>query len=159
MKRHVVGSIVLSLLFLSIPAFAQNPLVGTWEAFGTVDGKETVPPAPDVNGIQQGVQHWMFSADGFYVMLRINKGRPQTTTPQDQWTKEDWQKQYKGTFAQYGTYSISGDTLTTRLISAMNPSNEGKDTVYTFRKDGADYVLTRTGASGSKIEQRWRRVK
>jgi hypothetical protein len=162
MQRLVVGLWMGALLVVGIPALAQkqNPLVGTWEMVSiTVDGKEQPLPAPRANGIQAGIVHWVFTTDGCYINLNIPKGRPQITTPQDQWTKEDWQNRYQGVTGQFGTYSISGDKLTQRPMSAMNPVNEGKDFVFTFRIVGADLILVSTGTNGSKTERRLRRMK
>ena len=94
-------------------------------------------------------------ADGVFGRDR----RPQITTPQAQWTKEDWQARYQGVYGQYGTYSVSGDKLTLKAVSAMAPESEGKDRVVTFRKDGADVLVTSIGTNGSKTETRFRPVK
>jgi hypothetical protein len=159
MRKQFAASFVLALLLFCVPAFAQNPLLGTWETVSiTMDGKEMPPPSLP-NGVQSGIQHWILSADGFYAMVHIPKGRPQLTTPQDQWTKEDWQNRYMETWAQYGSYSISGDKLTMRRISAIFPPVEGTEVVSTFHKDGADLVLISTGPGGAKAEVRLRHPK
>jgi hypothetical protein len=159
MRRLVLAVVFLAVAVSAVPAFAQNPLVGTWDSVSrTVDGKE-VPPATRADGIQPGVSRYTYTADGFYVALTIPKGRPQITTPQAQWTKEDWQGRYQGVSGQYGTYSVSGDKVTFKQVSAMAPENEGKDRVVTFRKDGADLLVTSIGTNGSKTETRFRPAK
>jgi hypothetical protein len=67
--------------------------------------------------------------------------------------------QYRGVSGQYGTYSVSGDKLTLKAISAMSPAVESSERVATFRKDGADVIVTSIGTNGSKTETRWRPVK
>jgi len=159
MRRLVPAVVFLAVAVSAVPAFAQNPLVGTWEAVSlTVDGKETLP-ATRADGIQPGIVRIIYSADGIYMSLGLPKGRPQTTTPQAQWTKEDWQGRFQGVTGQYGTYSVSGDKLTSKPMSAMNPANEGKERVASFRKDGGDVIVTSIGTNGSKTEIRFRRVK
>ena len=164
MQKHVAGLFVVALFVFTFPAFAQNPLVGTWDLVSTtLDGKQASPPASSSDCIQPGVTRQIYSADGFYIVLSIPKGRTQPTNPRDQWTKDDWQKLYGGVsvgvWGNFGTYSVSGDKLTRRTTAAVNPTNEGKESVVTFRVEGAVLVLPSTRPNGTKVEEQWQRVK
>ena len=158
MKMLVVGCFLLTLMMVSIPAFAQNPLVGMWEEVSwTMDGKD-VPMEGAPPGVKRGVRHHVFTADGHYMNLCISTGRPILTTPPNERSKEELLSQFWGTMGQWGTYTVSGDKLTTKPAAAISPVVEGKDVVATIRMEGAEVVLARMG-TGPKVEQRLRRVK
>jgi len=52
-----------------------------------------------------------------------------------------------------------GDKVTFRIISAMAPSNEGREAVCILTNQGDDMVLTNRASDGSKSELRLRRAK
>jgi hypothetical protein len=149
------------VLAVGVPAFAQNPLVGTWESVSNTSDGRPVPPPQLSDGIKAGVRHWIYSPDGFYMTLVVPKDRPRTTTTPDQFSKEDWQKMFEGVAATYGIYSVAEDKLTRKsLISSQVAQNPGGDAVWTIRKDGEEIVLSIIRVPGGpKTEERIRRVK
>jgi hypothetical protein len=71
-------------------------------------------------------------------------------------TKDELLHQFQNLFAWRGTYMVSGNTLTRRIISHTNPNLEGTELVQEFRLEGDLLIWTRPG---SKAEARLRRAK
>ena len=162
MKTRLFLLTVLVLALAAAVLAADNPLVGTWEVVSsTRDGKE-IPPPSFLPGVRPGIMHCIYSPDGYFMVLvsAANRRQNKTPVPEDQWTKEDWQRRYQGTDAAFGTYSVAGDKVTRRALSWMDPgSSPAQDSVWTFRKEGEDIVLNITRPSGGKEEERIRRMK
>ena len=123
----------------------------------TADGKQAPAKLPE--GPKLGFGRAIFSADGNYIRLSIPQGRPKDTPPREKWTNTDYEKRFGGISGQFGTYSVSGDKVTFRIISAMPPSNEGREAVCILTNQGDDMVLTNRASDGSKSELRLRRAK
>ena len=162
MQRLAVALCICALLVVGIPAFAQkqNPLVGTWEmVHRTVGGKEIVFPNPNGGppGAKPAKPLFVFTPDGFCIWMGISTGRPIVNKPQGDQTKEDILSSRWGTWGNWGTYSVAGNTLKRRIVAAMDPRNEGKEFVSTFRFDGPDLIVIGDD-TGSKSESRYRRV-
>jgi hypothetical protein len=162
MPRLVVTLCLCALLVVGIPAFAQkgNPLVGTWEAVSvTREGKELTPSSEGAPpGVKPGVNRRIFTADGHYMQVYMSIGRPAIATPANQRTKEELLSAQWGAMAQFGTYTVSGDKLTLKIISALNPAQEGQQRNLTFRMDGADLLVSSTPPDPQSTT-RWRRAK
>jgi len=149
--------IVVALLFVCVFAYGaralaqhQNPLVGAWERLSAknAEGVDIQPPEPAAFVI--------FSADGYFSQTVIPTGRNKLKKPLDDLTKDELLNRFQLLFAWQGTYTVSGNTLTRRIISHTNPNVEGTQFVQEFRLDGDLLILTRPG---SKFEARFRRAK
>jgi Lipocalin-like domain len=148
--------IVVSLLFVCVFAYGanalaqhQNPLVGAWERLSlkNAEGVDIQPPEP--------VAFVIFSADGYYSQTVIPTGRNKLKKPLEDMTKEELLNRFQLLFAWRGTYTVSGNTLTRRIISHSNPNVEGTELAQEFRIEGDLLILT---VPGSKAEARFRRA-
>ena len=148
--------IVVSVLFVFVFAYGasavaqnQNPLVGAWERFSLKndEGVDIQPPEPAAFVI--------FTADGYFSQTVIPTGRNKLKKPLEDLTKEELLHRFQNLFAWRGTYTVSGNTLTRRIISHTNPNIEGTELVQEFRLEGDLLIWTRPG---SKAEARLRRA-
>jgi hypothetical protein len=149
--------IVVALLFVCIFAYGasalaqhQNPFVGAWERVSAKndEGVDVQPPVPAAFVI--------FSADGYFSQTTIPTGRNKLKKPLEDMTKEELLNRFQLLFAWRGTYTVSGNTLTRRIILHSDPNLEGIEFVQEFRIEGDLLILTRPG---SKAEARFRRAK
>ena len=148
--------IVVALLFACVFAYGaralaqhQTPLVGAWERLSlkNAEGVDIQPPEPAAFVI--------FSTDGYFSQTVIPTGRDKLKKPLEDMTKEELLHRFQNLFAWRGTYTVSGNTLTRRIISHTNPNIEGTEFVQEFRIEGDLLILTRPG---SKFEARFRRA-
>ncbi len=148
--------IVVSLLFVCVFAYGasalaqnQNPLVGAWQRISlkNAEGVDIQPPEPAAFVI--------FSADGYFSQTVIPTGRTKLKKPFEDLTKEELLHRFQLLFAWQGTYTVSGNTLTRRIISHTNPNVEGTELVQEFRIEGDQLILTRPG---NKFEARFQRA-
>jgi hypothetical protein len=139
--------IVVSLLFVLVlasgaRALAQNqhPRVGARERLSlkNAEGVDIQPPEPAAFVI--------FSADGYYSQTVIPTGRNKLKKPLEDMTKEELLNRFQLLFAWHGTYTVSGNTLTRRIISHSNPDVEGTELVQEFHIEGDLLILTRAGS-------------
>ena len=146
----------VALLFVCVFAYGvralaqnQNPLVGAWERFSLKndEGVDIQPPEPAAFVI--------FTADGYFSQTVIPTGRDKLKKPLEDMTKDELLHRFQNLFAWRGTYTVSGNTLTRRIIAHTNPNIEGTELVQAFRLEGDLLILTRPG---SKFETRFRRA-
>jgi hypothetical protein len=101
--------------------------------------------------------------DGQYVQFAAAVGRPKLKEQIDaaNLTKERLQQRSgPGRLqGQYGTYRISGNTLTRTPISAAAPENEGRRTVSEFRIQGDTLKTVTPDPEGQKIERTYKRLR
>ena len=147
---------VVALLFVCVFAYGasalaqlQNPLVGAWERFSLKndEGVDMQPPEP--------VAFVIFTADGYFSQTVIPTGRNKLKKPLEDMTKDELLHRFQNLFAWRGTYTVSGNTLTRRIISHTHPNLEGTELVQEFRLEGDLLIWTRPG---SKAEARLRRA-
>ncbi len=148
-------TIILSLsLLLVFSATASAPnqkaFVGTWERIARKD-----QDGQAVTGATVPSQI-IFSADGHYVQVSNPPGRAKLDKPIKEMTKEELLNRFENVSGSYGTYSISGNTLTRKLISSSAPNGEGIEFKQTYKFEGDLLILSGTT---SKSEARFRRVK
>ena len=148
--------IVVALLFVCIFAYGasalaqhQNPFVGAWERVSAKndEGVDVQPPVPAAFVI--------FSADGYFSQTVIPTGRNKLKKPFEDMTKDELLHRFRLLFTWFGTYTVSGNTLTRRIITHTDPNLEGIEFVQELRIDGDLLILTRPG---SKAEARFRRA-
>ena len=152
MRVRIVVSLLLVCAFAyGASALAQNqpPLVGAWERFSLKndEGVDIQPPEP--------VAFVIFTADGYFSQTVIPTGRNKLKKPLEDMTKDELLHRFQNLFAWRGTYTVSGNTLTRRIISHTNPNIEGTELVQEFRLEGDLLIWTRPG---SKAEARLRRA-
>jgi hypothetical protein len=151
----VTLSAILSLsLLLVFRATASAPnqkaLVGTWEriALKDQDGQPLTGAAVS--------SQLLFSADGHYVQVSNPPGRAKLNKPLKDMTKEELLNRFEGINCHYGTYALTGTTLTRKPLSHTNPSQEGDEIQQTCKFEGELLILSGTT---TKREARFRRVK
>jgi hypothetical protein len=146
--------IIVSLLFVCVFAYGvralaqpQNPLVGAWErlALKNAEGIDSQPP--------ESAACVIFSADGYFSQTVIPPGRNKLKKLFEDMTKDELLHRFRLLFAWQGTYTVSGNTLTRRIIAHTNPNLEGTEFVQAFRIEGDLLILT---TPGSKAEARFR---
>src|SRR3989442_14252783 len=130
--------IVVALLFVCIFAYGasalaqnQNPLVGAWERFSLKndEGVDIQPP--------EQAAFVIFTADGYFSQTVIPTGRNKLKKPLEDLTKQELHHRFQNLFPCRGTYTLSGNTLTRRIISHTNPTIEGPELVQEFPIEGA----------------------
>jgi hypothetical protein len=146
----------LVLTLLAVPMFATaqgaDPVAGAWEqisARNLTTSQSQPQEAPALHVIYAG---------GHYVQFRAAAKRAKIDTPRDKMTRE--QLLERGDMqGQYGSYRVTGNMLTRRVVSAANPNNEGRDVVFEFRIQGDTLTLLGTNAQGQRTEATFRRLR
>lgn len=145
---------VFALLLFPLAATAQtgDPLAGAWEQTAarnitTGQAQQLTPPALKV-----------VFANGHYAQFRAAPNRAKLDVPREKMTRE--QLLERGNMAgQYGTYRVAGTKFTRRIVSAADPSNEGREVVGEFRVEGDMLTITAPNAQGQTTETRFRRLR
>ena len=140
-------------VFLTYRADANAPnnkaFIGTWERFAGKDSEgqpsKTVIPSSLI-----------FNADGHYMQVTNPPGREKLDKPVKDMTREELLNRFEGVGGSYGSYSISGNTLTRKSSTNSDPNREGIELKQTYKFEGDLLILTGTTA---KYETRFRRVK
>jgi len=154
--RFRVALGVLALLAFPSLGSAQttnfSPLAGAWERFSARDetGKMVSPQPP--------AAFLIMTADGFFSQTAIPTGRPKSTKPLRDMTKEELLARFNNVVGRHGTYSVSGNRLTRHDLSNTNPNNEGMSQVQLFKIEGDVLILSNPDTT-KKDEVRFRRVK
>ncbi len=153
----VISLIALTITLASLSAgnhaaSAQNQkaFVGTWERIARKNNE-----GQPVTGAAVPSQI-IFSADGHYVQVSNPPGRAKLDKPIKEMTREELLNRFENVSGSYGIYSISGNTLTRKLISSSNPNSDGSEFKQTCKFEGDLLILNGTT---TKSEARFRRVK
>ncbi len=151
----VLAAITCAVAVLAHNATAAAPnakaLVGTWERFSLKDNEGKPAEERTVRSFL------LFCADGHYSQTILPAGREKLDKPLPEMTKEELLNRFVGVVASYGTYTIAGNKLIRKSITATSPNAEGGELAQTFRLEGETLILSSTTA-GSKAEARFRRV-
>ena len=150
-----IGTVLLAVM-LCIPtlvcAQARDPLAGAWEQISarnlTTGEAPPIAPAP---------LHMIYT-DGHYVQFRAATNRAKSDVPLENRTREQLLERSNAA-GQYGTYEVSGTRFTRRIVSALEPSNEGREVTAEFKIDGDTLIVTGTNPQGQSTEQRFRRLR
>jgi hypothetical protein len=86
-------------------------------------------------------------SDGHYVQFRAAANRAKIQMPRNEMTKEQLLERLDMQ-GQYGTYRIEGNRLTRKVLSAADPTNEGREATVEFRIEGDTLITTGTGSGG-----------
>ena len=145
---------VLALTLLPVLAAAQagDPVGGAWEQtyarnVTTGQTQEQTPPA----------LHVVYS-NGHYAQFRAAPSRAKLDVPREKMTRDQLLER-SNMQGQYGTYRVAGNKLTRRIVSAADPSNEGREAVAEFKIDGDTMTVFGTNAQGQNTETRFRRLR
>jgi hypothetical protein len=154
MHRHqLTRALAILILAHSGVAGAQSSaLTGAWERVSLRDSTGTMrqPPAPAAFTI--------YSSDGYFSQTAIPTGRPTIDKPLTEMTKEELVARFERASAGRGSYTISGNRLTRKSLSNINPALEGGELVQLFRIVGDTLILSSPNPA-SKGEARFVRVR
>lgn len=129
---------VLSVVVVThtgIAAAQSSPLTGAWERVSLRDSAGAMIQPPTA------VAFAIYSANGYFTQIAIPAGRAMSDKPVNDMTREELVARFQGVSALRGTYVISGNRLTRRTLASLNPAQEGRDLVQTFRIDGDTLIL------------------
>lgn len=135
-KRLTRALAILVLAHTGVAGAQSSPLTGAWERVSLRDSTGTIlqPPAPAAFAIA--------SADGYFSQTAIPTGRPTIDKPLSDMTKEELLARFERVSASRGTYTISGNRLTRKSLSNINPALEGGELVQLFRIVGDTLILS-----------------
>ena len=127
---------ILVLALTGVACARSSPLTGAWERVSLRDSTGTTlqPPAPAAFAI--------YSAHGYFSQTAIPTGRPTIDKPLTDMTREDLLARFQRVSASRGIYTISGNRLTRKGLSNINPALEGGELVQLFRIVGDTLILT-----------------
>ena len=144
--------LVVLLVHTGVAVAQSSPLTGAWERVSLRDSAGTIlqPPGPAAFAI--------YSANGYFSQTAIPTGRPSSDKPLTDMSKEELLARFQGVSASRGTYAISGDRLTRKSLSNLNPAQEGGELVQVFRVAGDTLILSSPNPA-SRGEARFVRVR
>ncbi len=154
----IINVITLAFTFASLPAAntaalvqSPNPVIGTWERVSIKDAEG--------NALEKRLvaSFLIFSTDGYYSQTVLPTGREKNDKSLMDLSKEELLNRFAGASAIYGTYTITGNQITRRMITSLDPSGEGVEFAQLFRLEDDELILS--SAIGTKAEARFRRVK
>jgi hypothetical protein len=146
-----IGTVLLAVM-LCIPtlvcAQARDPLAGAWEQI-SARNVTTGRSAADCSGTATHDLHrWP----------RAATNRAKSDVPLENRTREQLLERSNAA-GQYGTYEVNGTRFTRRIVSALEPSNEGREVTAEFKIDGETLIVTGTNPQGQSTEQRFRKLR
>jgi hypothetical protein len=148
----ITGILSLALLLVfraTASAPNQKAFVGTWERISLKDQNGQLNTGA-------AASHLIFSADGHYAQVGIPSGRAKLNKPLQDLTKEELLNIFAGVNCHYGSYAVTGTTLTRKYLSQTNPNLEGTEIKQTWKIEGELLILSGTT---NKSEARFRRIK
>ncbi|HJZ81552.1 MAG TPA: lipocalin-like domain-containing protein [Pyrinomonadaceae bacterium] len=152
---------IIACLGITIPgAVAQtaNDLVGTWSLQSdfsvTSDGRKLWPFGPNPKGIA------LFDNGGHFAIVISRPDLPKFASDNRmQGTAKENEAIVRGSFAFFGTYSVTNSVIVQHIDGGTWPSWIGTDqkrTITSFAKD--EQVWTTVPSFGGMSELRWSRV-
>ncbi len=118
----------LAVLFGITSAFAQNPLVGSWERI------KADPP--------DEMAFLILSTDGFFTQTILPDDRPKINRPLRDLTKEELVVRYEQLVARRGPYRVEGNRLIRKDAAHHNPNLIGRENVELWRIEGDTLILS-----------------
>lgn len=126
MKSFVCA--VFAVLLGVTSAFAQNPLVGSWERI------KADPP--------DEMAFLILSSDGFFTQTILPDDRPKINRPLRDLTKEELVVRYEQLVARRGPYRVEGNRLIRIDAAHHNPNLIGRENVELWRIEGDTLILS-----------------
>jgi len=150
-NRGLLIVLLLACALYNVASGQQTALVGTWEEIeGRLDG----------DGRQTAVRAnlLVFTPDGYYMTTDFPPTRPKVNKRLADMTKEELLARFADVRGQRGTYSVSGDRLTTQRLASIDPNEEVATLVRVFKIEGDTVTFTAPDPK-IKFQSRFRRVK
>lgn len=128
-----------------------HPLVGTWQRTSlTADGKPAPQPAALV---------LILGEDGWFSETQLPTGRKSPGKPMEQYAADDYVKSFAGVAAARGTYSVSGNRLTRKIVAGVDPAVVGSEVNGEFTVAGDAITLRGTSSRGITFESVFSKLK
>jgi hypothetical protein len=158
--RLLLAALLASTIVHTHTAAAQEaanaPFVGAWERIYIVspEGKVTQDLSKGI-----GVPAFLImSANGYFTQTTLPEGRPKLKKPRNEMTKEELLAMLRGVVVRQGTYTVSGNDLTRKTVTNLDPTAEDAPAeTQQFRFEGDVMILTQR--EQPKRDVRFRRVK
>jgi hypothetical protein len=135
------------------PAQNREVFIGTWER---ISNKDAEGRALDERLLPSTI---IFAADGHYSQTGFPSGRDRTSKPVREMTREELVNRLDGVVSGYGTYTVTGNRLTRRVLQHLNPSSQGTEIVQEFVIAGDTVTLKVLSDLLKNSETVYRRVK
>lgn len=148
--RSALVTGLLTVALSATPAIAKQSIVGVWQRVFLDDkGQVTPDPAPMLV---------VYTDVGVYVQVSFRLDR-QESRPLAELNADELRTRFSGTSAQHGTYTVSGNRLTRRIVGSFTPTNQGREQDVYFKIEGDTLVMgdERVEVASSRIQ--FRRVK
>ena len=153
----VVALILTLTIMLPVRSAAAAPsqkaFVGTWERISAKDGEGK---ALEERLLPSNI---IFAADGHYSQTAFPAERAKVAKPVKEMTREELVNRLDGVLAGYGTYTVTGNKLTRKVLQHLNPAGQGTEIIQEFRLDGDALTLKVVSEALKNSETRYKRVK
>ncbi len=153
----VVAVILTLTIMLAVNSTASAPnqkaFVGTWERISNKDGEGK---ALDERLLPSNL---IFAADGHYSQTGFPTGRGKVTKPVKEMTREELVNRLDGVLSSYGTYTVTGNKLTRKVLQHLNPASQGTEIIQEFRLEGDTVTLKVVSDLLKNSETVYKRVK
>ena len=153
----VVAVILTLTIMLAVRSTASAPnqkaFVGTWERISAKDGEGK---ALEERLLPSNI---IFAADGHYSQTAFPAGREKVAKPVKEMTREELVNRLDGVLAGYGTYTVTGNKLTRKVLQHLNPAGQGTEIIQEFRLEGDTLTLKVVSEALKNSEMRYKRVK
>ena len=153
----VVAVILTLTIMLPVSSTASAPnqkaFVGTWERISATDGEGK---ALEERLLPSNI---IFAADGHYSQTAFPAGRAKVAKPVTEMTREELINRLDGVLAGYGTYTVTGNKLTRKVLQHLNPAGQGTEIIQEFRLEGDTLTLKVVSEALKNSETRYKRVK
>ena len=148
--RRRIGITLLGLLALAATVHSQssksNPLLGAWKVTEIDDANR-----PAITNPQPGL--YVFT-EQHYSFLRINGTEPLPDYASNaKATDADKVAVFNAIFVQSGTYTVTGNTLSTKVLVAKSAFVMGSSAEYEFTVNGKELVLKQKSGAMLKLER------
>jgi hypothetical protein len=143
----------------TVSSAQTKDVVGTWRTASntntSADGKKTNTFGPNGTGLA------IFAANGRFAVVNINPDTPKFASgSRATGTPEENKAMVMGGIALFGTYTISGQTLTMKVEGSTYPNWTGTTQTRNLAKTGPDEIRwTLPGSIGGTSEVVYKRVK
>ena len=77
---------------------------------------------------------------GVYVQVSFRLDR-QDSRPLAELNADELRARFNGTSAQHGTFSVTGNRLTRRIVGSFTPINQGREQINYFKIQGDTFVM------------------
>ena len=155
-RRMVVVMLSLASMSPAISAASapsQKAFVGTWER---ISNKDAEGKALEERLLPSNI---IFAADGHYSQTAFPTGREKVAKPVKEMTREELVNRLDGVLSSYGTYTVTGNKLTRKVLQHLNPASQGTDIVQEFRLEGDTLTLKVVSDLLKNSETVYKRVK